>query len=118
MSAAEAVSPRSAGQAAPAADKDQHVGPHLGPLTAGDPHVSIRTAVTSSPLAMQPLVGFLTLLIVGILWVLLSVAFGVVQSLDTIAASSTFWLPVLIVVAAWWHGWPGSLTSHGLLRES
>ena len=110
VSAAEAVSPRSAGHAAPAADKDQHVGPHLGPLTAGDPHVSIRTAVTSSPLAMQPLVGFLTLLIVGILWVLLSVAFGVVQSLDTIAASSTFWLPVLIVVAAWWHGWPGSLT--------
>lgn len=110
VSAAEAVSPRSAGQAAPTADKDQHVGPHLGPLTAGDPHVSIRTAVTSSPLAMQPFVGFLTLLVVGILWVLLSVAFGAPQSLDTIAASSTFWLPVLIVVAAWWHGWPGSLT--------
>ena len=110
MSAAGAVPPQSAGHAAPAADKDQHVGPHLGPLTAGDPHVSIRTAVTSSPLAMQPLVGFLTLLIVGILWVLLSVAFGAPQSLETIAASSTFWLPVLIVVAAWWHGWPGSLT--------
>jgi hypothetical protein len=110
VSAAEAIPPRSAGHAAPAAGKDQHVGPHLGPLTAGDPHVSIRTVVTSSPLAMQPLVGFLTLLIVGILWVLLSVAFGVVQSLETIAASSTFWLPVLIVVAAWWHGWPGSLT--------
>jgi hypothetical protein len=110
VSAAGAVPPQSAGHRRSAADKDQHVGPHLGPLTAGDPHVSIRTAVTSSPLAMQPLVGFLTLLIVGILWVLLSVAFGVVQSLETIAASSTFWLPVLIVVAAWWHGWPGSLT--------
>ena len=110
MSAAGAVPPRSAGHRRPAAEKDQHVGPHLGPLTAGDPHVSILTAVTSSPLAMQPLVGFLTLLIVGIIWVLLSVAFGAPQSLETIAASSTFWLPVLIVVAAWWHGWPGSLT--------
>jgi hypothetical protein len=54
-------------------------------------------------------VGFLTLLMVGIGWYLLSIAFGAVRSLETITASSTFWLPVLVVVAAWWHGWPGCL---------
>ena len=110
VSAEGALPPQAAGYPAPVADRDQQVGPHLGPLTAGDPHVSIRTAVTSSRLAAQPLVGFLTLLMVGIIWLLLSVVFGVVQSLETIAATSTFWLPVLLVVAAWWHGWPGSLT--------
>jgi len=55
-------------------------------------------------------VGFLTFLMVGILWYLLSIAFGALRSLETITASSTFWLPVLVVVAAWWHGWPGCLT--------
>jgi hypothetical protein len=87
-------------------------GAHLGPLTAGDPHVSIpiAPAPTRGPLGHQPWVGFGVLLMVGIGWVLLSVAFGTVTSLLTIAVPSTFWLPVLLVTAAWWHGWPGSLT--------
>ena len=109
MSADGAVPRGSAPRPAPCAPE----GPHLGPLTAGDPHVSIPVApvaATSRPLGRQPLVGFLTLLMVGILWYLLSIAFGALRSLETITASSTFWLPVLVVVAAWWHGWPGCLT--------
>ena len=85
-------------------------GPHLGPLTAGDPHVSIPVAVSSSPLARQPLAGFLTVLMAATLWFLVGIAFGADRSFLTIAAPSTYWLPVLIVIAVWWGGWPGTLT--------
>lgn len=88
-------------------------GPQMGPITAGDPHVSIQVAATpfQGLLGRQPWVGFGALLMVGIGFLLLGIVFGVLPSLETLAVPTTFWLPVLLVMAAWWHGWPGrSLT--------
>jgi len=85
-------------------------GPHMGPFTAGDPHVSIPAAPSVSPLARQPLVGFILLAMAGVLWYLFAVLPGPEKSLNLLAVPTTFWLPVLLVVAAWWHGFPGSLT--------
>ena len=48
-------------------------GPHMGPFTAGDPHVSIPAAPSSKPLARQPLVGFILLAMVGMLFYLFAV---------------------------------------------
>jgi hypothetical protein len=84
-------------------------GPQMGPLTAGDAHVSIPVGVPSlSLLGRQPWVGFGALLMAGIGFFLLGIVFGVLPSLETLAAPTTFWLPVLLVIAAWWHGWPGT----------
>ncbi len=85
----------------------------MGPITAGDPHVSIQVATTPSRglLGHQPWVGFGALLMVGIGFLLLGIAFGVLPSVETLAVPTTFWLPVLLVTAAWWHGWPGRAVS-------
>src|ERR1700694_5696766 len=94
----------------PLADHRQMEGPHMGPFTAGDPHVSISAAPSISPLARQPLGGFILLAMVGVIWYVFAVLPGPEKSLDLLAVPTTFWLPVLVVVAAWWHGFPGSLT--------
>jgi hypothetical protein len=86
------------------------MGPHMGPFTAGDPHVSIQTAPSVRPLARQPLVGFILLAMTGVLFYLFAVLPGPEKSLNLLAVPATFWLPVLLLVAAWWHGLPGSLT--------
>ena len=73
-------------------------GPQMGPITAGDPHVSIQVAATPSGglLGHQPWVGFGALLMVGIGFLLLGIVFGVLPSLETLAVPTTFWLPVLL----------------------
>ena len=88
-------------------------GPQMGAITAGNPHVSIQVATTPSRglLGHQPWVGFGALLMVGIGFLLLGIAFGVLPSVETLAVPTTFWLPVLLVTAAWWHGWPGRAVS-------
>src|SRR5260370_31233139 len=85
-------------------------GPHMGPFTAGDPHVSSAAAPSASRLARQPLVGLILLAMAGVLGYLFAVLPGPEKSLNLLAVPTTFWLPVLLVVAAWGHGFPGSLT--------
>jgi hypothetical protein len=81
----------------------------MGPFTATDPHVSIPVGPPSAAwYGRQPWVGFGALLMVGIGFLLLGIAFGVIPSVETLASPMTFWLPVLLVMAAWWHGWPGT----------
>jgi F0F1-type ATP synthase membrane subunit c/vacuolar-type H+-ATPase subunit K len=88
-------------------------GPQMGPFTSGDPHMSTPVAPPCPAwYGRQPWVGFGALLMVGIGFLLLGIAFGVLTSVKTLAVPTTFWLPVLLVMAAWWHGWPGtSLTA-------
>jgi hypothetical protein len=94
----------------PLAEHPYVEGPHMGPFTAGDPHVSIPAAPSSKPLARQPLVGFVLLAMAGVLFYLFAVLPGPEKSLNLLAVPTAFWLPVLVIVAVWWHGFPGSLT--------
>ena len=54
----------------------------------------------------QPLVGVLGLLIVAVAFALLSTVWSPQTSLVVLGPISTFALPVLVVSAIWWGGWP------------
>jgi hypothetical protein len=54
----------------------------------------------------QPLVGVLGLLIVAVVFALLSTVWSPQTSLVVLGPISTFALPVLVVSAIWWGGWP------------
>jgi hypothetical protein len=85
-------------------------GPHVGEFTADAEYVGTPTAPPATRwFGRQPTIGFLMLLYVGIIWYVIGIVFGPLRSIETMGGPTTFWLPVLIVVAAWWHNWPGSL---------
>lgn len=90
-------------------------GPHVGEFTADDEYVGTPTAPPATHwYGRQPTIGFLMLLYVGIIWYVIGILFGPLRSIETMGGPTTFWLPVLIVIAAWWHNWPGSLIKNRL----
>ena len=54
----------------------------------------------------QPMVGMLGLVIVVVVFALLSIVWSPQTSLVVLGPISTFALPVLVVSAVWWAGWP------------
>ncbi len=59
-------------------------------------------------LAHQPWTGLAGVVIVAAAFVLLGVVPGAQRSLEILGPISTFALPVLVVAALWWDGWPFS----------
>jgi hypothetical protein len=87
----------------------------VGEFTADDEYVGTPTAPPATHwYGRQPTIGFLMLLYVGIIWYVIGILFGPLRSIETMGGPTTFWLPVLIVIAAWWHNWPGSLIKNRL----
>lgn len=72
--------------------------------TSGAPAGS--AAVPVNGLGRQPGVGAAGLLVVTGLLVLLGMVWSPQTSLVILGPISTFWLPVLVVSALWWAGWP------------
>lgn len=85
---------------------------------ANDPVVSSaplsRAGDPSRGLAHQPWTGLAGAVIVGAVFVLLGLLPGAERSLEILGPISTFALPVLVVEALWWHGWPFSRASRPL----
>lgn len=74
----------------------------------GNEQASSEVAAGPAGLARQPWAGLAGAVIVAAFFVLLGLVPGAQRSLEIVGPISTFALPVLVVVALWWEGWPFS----------
>ncbi len=59
----------------------------------------------------QPLIGLAGVVWVGGVFALLGLLPGAQTAVQTVGPVTTFMLPVLILIAVWWQGWPGNGSS-------
>ncbi|MFQ5517603.1 MAG: hypothetical protein ACE5E8_08510 [Acidimicrobiia bacterium] len=82
----------------------------------GATHEASSVSPATVPIeARQPVIGLLGFAIIAVVLYLLFILPGLERSLLVLGPLSTFWLPVLVVSALWWGGWPGNKIKDGRL---